>query len=140
MRIKLSERLAALFLSLVMVLSCAAPYGFAAEADAEPVDALIDAEPVEAPEDNADAVPVEVAETDNAEAVTDAAPMEAPETDADTVSGWVMEKLGKIPEGNESFEYGGYLITISEIVSRRITEVKVKKLEEEPEDEEKEEE
>lgn len=62
------------------------------------------------------------------------------ETDADTVSGWVMEKLGKIPEGNESFEYGGYLITISEIVSRRITEVKVKKLEEEPEDEEKEEE
>ena len=86
MRIKLSERLAALFLSLVMVLSCAAPYGFAAEADAEPVDALIDAEPVEAPEDNADAVPVEVAETDNAEAVTDAAPMEAPETDADTVT------------------------------------------------------
>ena len=64
--------------------------------------------------------------------------IEDEETEADTVSGWVMEKLGKIPEGGESFEFGGYLITISEVVARRITEVKVKKLEKE--DEEKEEE
>ena len=58
------------------------------------------------------------------------------ESEADTVSGWVMEKLGKIPEEGESFEYGGYQITISKIVSRRITEVKLKKLEtgESPED------
>ncbi len=60
------------------------------------------------------------------------------ESEADTVSGWVMEKLGKIPEGGESFEYGGYLITISEVVSRRITEVKVKRLESEEEKEEEE--
>ena len=64
--------------------------------------------------------------------------IEDEETEADTVSGWVMEKLGKIPEGGESFEFEGYLITISEVVARRITEVKVKKLEKE--DEEKEEE
>ena len=64
--------------------------------------------------------------------------VEDAESEADTVSGWVMEKLGKIPEGGESFEYGGYLITISEVVSRRITEVKVKRLESETDDEEKE--
>ena len=51
------------------------------------------------------------------------------ESEADTVSGWVMEKLGKIPEEGESFEYGGYLITISKIVSRRITEVRLKRVE-----------
>lgn len=51
------------------------------------------------------------------------------ESEADTVSGWVMEKLGKIPDEGESFEYEGHLITISKIVSRRITEVKIKKLE-----------
>ncbi len=54
--------------------------------------------------------------------------IEDEESEADTVSGWVMEKLGKIPEEGESFEFGGYLITISEIVSRRITSVKLKKL------------
>ena len=64
--------------------------------------------------------------------------IEDEETEADTVSGWVMEKLGKIPEGGESFEFGGYLITISEVVARRITEVKVKKIEK-TEDNEKEE-
>ncbi len=59
------------------------------------------------------------------------------ESEADTVSGWVMEKLGKIPDKGESFEFGGYRITISQIVSRRITEVKLEKLadEEEPEEE-----
>ena len=58
-------------------------------------------------------------------------------SEADTVSGWVMEKLGKIPDEGESFEYDPYLITISKIVSRRITEVKLKKLErEEPSEEE----
>ncbi len=64
--------------------------------------------------------------------------IEDEETEADTVSGWVMEKLGKIPEGGESFEFEGYLITISEVVARRITEVKVKRIESETDDEEKE--
>ncbi|MBR4545240.1 MAG: hypothetical protein IKO14_04605, partial [Oscillibacter sp.] len=116
MRIKLPERLAALFLSLVMVLSCSVPYGFAAETDgaekavvsvtvpeetdAQPAEApetddadtVTVAAPVEAPEaDDAEAVtvaaPVEAPETDDAEAVTDAAPVEAPEADdADTVT------------------------------------------------------
>jgi len=59
--------------------------------------------------------------------------IEDDDSEADTVSGWVMEKLGKIPDEGENFEYGGYLITISKIVSRRITEVKIKKLDELPE-------
>ena len=95
MRIKLSERLAALFLSLVMVLSCAAPYGFAAETDAEAAEAVIDAEATEA--DDAEAAPdaeiVEAVEADEAEAVvTEAEAVEAEETveaeaapDAETV-------------------------------------------------------
>ena len=49
-------------------------------------------------------------------------------SEADTVSGWVMEKLGKIPEEGEEFEFGSYHITISGVVARRITEVKLKKL------------
>ncbi|MBR6917615.1 MAG: HlyC/CorC family transporter [Clostridia bacterium] len=61
------------------------------------------------------------------------------ESEADTLSGWVMEKLGKIPEAGESFEYGGYAFTIHEIVSRRITEVKIRRLEEDTVDEDSEE-
>ncbi|MBR0303910.1 MAG: HlyC/CorC family transporter, partial [Clostridia bacterium] len=58
------------------------------------------------------------------------------ETDADTVSGWVMEKLGRIPDEGDSFECGVYRVTISKIVSRRITEVKVERLEQNEESEE----
>lgn len=49
------------------------------------------------------------------------------ESDADTVSGWVMECLGKIPEEHEKFTFDSLEIEISEIVARRITEVKIKK-------------
>ena len=63
--------------------------------------------------------------------------LEDEESEADTLSGWVMEKLGKIPDEGESFDFGGYRITISKIISRRITEVRLKKLEtdEDPEEE-----
>lgn len=53
--------------------------------------------------------------------------IEEEESDADTVSGWIMEKLGHIPEENESFEYNGLKITITETQNRRIVEVKVEK-------------
>lgn len=58
------------------------------------------------------------------------------ESEADTVSGWIMERLGHIPEENESFEYEDLVITISEVVNRRITEVRVQKTEKEPDQEE----
>ena len=51
--------------------------------------------------------------------------IEDEESEADTVSGWVMEKLGKIPDVVESFEYDKYRITISSIVARRITEIRI---------------
>ncbi len=53
--------------------------------------------------------------------------IEEEESDADTVSGWIMEKLGHIPEENESFEYNGLKITITETQNRRIVEVKIEK-------------
>ncbi|MBQ7715173.1 MAG: HlyC/CorC family transporter [Clostridia bacterium] len=55
--------------------------------------------------------------------------IEDEESEADTVSGWVMEKLGKIPDEGESFDYENYRITISKIIARRITEVKIDKIE-----------
>lgn len=55
------------------------------------------------------------------------ADIEDEESDSDTVSGWIMEKLGHIPEENETFEYNGLKITITETQNRRIVEVKIEK-------------
>ena len=97
MKIQFSERLAALFLSLVMVLSCCVPYGFAAEieadaAETETVEAAPDAEAVDAAETDAveavtDAEAVDVAEADAVEAVADAEAVDVAETeDAEAVA------------------------------------------------------
>ncbi len=50
------------------------------------------------------------------------------ESEADTVSGWIMEQLGHIPEQGETFEYENLKIEITDVVARRITEVKVEVL------------
>lgn len=46
-----------------------------------------------------------------------------------TVSGWIMERLGKIPEEGDSFEYGSLLVTVSKADQRRAIEsiIEVKK-------------
>lgn len=50
------------------------------------------------------------------------------ESDADTLSGWIMEKLGHIPDENETFEYNDLKITITETQNRRIVGVRVEKV------------
>lgn len=50
------------------------------------------------------------------------------ESEADTISGWIMEQLGHIPSEGETFEYENLKIEITEVVARRITEVKIEVL------------
>ncbi len=50
------------------------------------------------------------------------------DSEADTVSGWIMEQLGHIPVEGETFEYENLKIEITEVVARRITEVKIEVL------------
>jgi CBS domain containing-hemolysin-like protein len=45
-----------------------------------------------------------------------------------TVSGFVMDQLGFIPRGGESFEYGGYRFTVIEMDGRRVARVKIQRL------------
>lgn len=47
------------------------------------------------------------------------------DTDSISVGGWVMERLGKIPEKGDSFTFGNLDITIAEIESHRITLIDV---------------
>ena len=49
------------------------------------------------------------------------------EDEADSVSfgGWIMEKMGKIPEQGESFAYGGFTFNIEQISDNRIHKVRV---------------
>ena len=46
--------------------------------------------------------------------------------DPNTVSGWVMEKLGKMPELGDTFEYNGHHIYVIEMENRRVAKIKVK--------------
>jgi len=45
-----------------------------------------------------------------------------------TVGGFVMDQLGFIPRGGESFEYGGYHFTVIEMDGRRVARVKIQLL------------
>lgn len=46
--------------------------------------------------------------------------------DPNTVSGWIMEKLGKMPELGDTFEYNGHHIYVIEMENRRVAKIKVK--------------
>ena len=63
------------------------------------------------------------------------------EDEADSVSlgGWIMERMGKVPDKGDSFEYSGLSIEVDEISNNRIQEVRVTKLDQDPEDQEKDE-
>ena len=55
-----------------------------------------------------------------------------------TVGGFVMDQLGFIPRGGESFEFGGYRFSVVEMDGRRVARVKIQRLrpaEKEPESE-----
>ena len=45
-----------------------------------------------------------------------------------TVGGFVLDQLGFIPRGGESFEFGGYRFTVVEMDGRRVARVKVQRL------------
>ena len=45
-----------------------------------------------------------------------------------TVGGFVMDQLGFIPRGGESFEFGGYRFTVVEIDGRRVARVKIQRI------------
>jgi CBS domain containing-hemolysin-like protein len=45
-----------------------------------------------------------------------------------TVGGFVMDQLGFIPRGGESFEFNGYRFTVVEMDGRRVARVKIQRL------------
>ncbi|MGB7438786.1 MAG: transporter associated domain-containing protein, partial [Candidatus Acidiferrum sp.] len=45
-----------------------------------------------------------------------------------TVGGFVMDQLGFIPRGGESFEFGKYRFTVVEMDGRRVARVKIQLL------------
>jgi len=45
-----------------------------------------------------------------------------------TVGGFVLDQLGFIPRGGESFEYGGYRFSVVEMDGRRVARVKIRRL------------
>jgi len=49
-----------------------------------------------------------------------------PDTDVNTVSGWVIEKFGRIPNEGESFTYGNLIIKVSKTSHRRVQEIIIK--------------
>ena len=61
------------------------------------------------------------------------------EDEADSVSlgGWIMERMGKVPVDGDSFEYGGLSNKVEEVSNNRIQKVRVTKLEQPEEEEEK---
>ncbi len=52
-----------------------------------------------------------------------------PESDITTVSGWVMERLGRIPVEGDTFESDGLFVTVTKTDARRVIEITVKVLE-----------
>ncbi|MGB2622633.1 MAG: hemolysin family protein [Candidatus Acidiferrum sp.] len=52
-----------------------------------------------------------------------------------TVGGFVLDQLGFIPRGGESFEYGQYRFTVVEMDGRRVARVKIQRLRPTPETE-----
>lgn len=48
------------------------------------------------------------------------------ETDSISVGGWVMEKIGRIPESGDTFDFENLHITITELDSHRVTQIIVK--------------
>jgi CBS domain containing-hemolysin-like protein len=45
-----------------------------------------------------------------------------------TVGGFIMDQLGFIPRGGESFDFGGYRFTVVEMDGRRVARVKIQRL------------
>ena len=57
------------------------------------------------------------------------------ECDANTVSGWVMEQVGRVPEEGDRFVCEGLDVTVTKVDHRRVMEIRVVVLPEEPPEE-----
>ena len=51
---------------------------------------------------------------------------EDPDSDITTVSGWVMERLGRIPQEGDTFASDGLFVTVTKTDARRVAEITVK--------------
>ena len=51
-----------------------------------------------------------------------------------SITGWVMEQLEKVPDAGDTFEMCGWKVTITATDERRVSEIRVEKLESEEED------
>jgi putative hemolysin len=45
-----------------------------------------------------------------------------------TVGGFVLDQLGFIPKGGESFDYGNYRFSVVEMDGRRVAQVKIQRV------------
>lgn len=54
------------------------------------------------------------------------------ECDAATVSGWVMERVGRVPEEGDHFQSEGLDVTVTKVEHRRVLEVRVEVIPEQP--------
>jgi putative hemolysin len=52
-----------------------------------------------------------------------------------TVGGFVLDQLGFIPRGGESFEYGQFRFTVVEMDGRRVARVKIQRVRPAPDEE-----
>ncbi|MBO4298756.1 MAG: CBS domain-containing protein, partial [Clostridia bacterium] len=57
------------------------------------------------------------------------------DSDAATVSGWVVEKLGRIPEVGDSFACGDLFVRVTQVEATKVLEINVRKDEPEKKDE-----
>ena len=54
------------------------------------------------------------------------------ECDSNTISGWVMEQIGRVPEEGDRFVSDGLDVTVTKVDHRRVLEIRVEVLPEEP--------
>ena len=50
------------------------------------------------------------------------------ESEASTVGGWVLERMGRIPQEGDAFEYGNLSVTVTKTDARRVLEILVRRL------------
>ena len=50
------------------------------------------------------------------------------ENSVETLAGFLLTRLGRIPEGGESIEYDGRRMTVLEMSGRRISKVRIEQL------------
>jgi putative hemolysin len=66
---------------------------------------------------------------------TDVTGVSLPEGDADTLAGFLYEQLGRVPQGGESVRVKGLLLTIEQVIGRRIRRVRSQPVLENPKEE-----